>query len=247
MDQRRHKLIMKKKRPFGIRPAKQEEAGFFYALPREKDAELGCVGHVHIDFGHQGKEFWHSWWRRGPSELVSDEFHADLNQLVNYLREAGPLRSLDAMKEYCEVNGGEISGGWTRCYGYVAGTERYQFYLRCIPVLGDYQAYLTAFDKEVQLTNKLEKMYPTLIGYSASGERELHGIQEVAEFICEEGVHDNLIIETPDGERFLDTFGIYINRIADMEYREKLLEVLVPLKQGLENSTEVKNSMEMEM
>ena len=46
-----------------LRPASIEEAGLFYSqLDETKDAALGTVGHVRIDFGHGGKEFWHSWW-----------------------------------------------------------------------------------------------------------------------------------------------------------------------------------------
>lgn len=37
-----------------LRPVSPEEAGFFYALPPEKDKELGVVGHVRIDFGCGG-------------------------------------------------------------------------------------------------------------------------------------------------------------------------------------------------
>ena len=37
-----------------------DEAGIFYAMPPEKDELLGAVGHVRIDFGQDGKEFWHT-------------------------------------------------------------------------------------------------------------------------------------------------------------------------------------------
>jgi hypothetical protein len=43
----------------------------------EKDAELGCIGHVRMDFGHGGKEFWHTWWPRGDETLNSPEFKAE--------------------------------------------------------------------------------------------------------------------------------------------------------------------------
>ena len=42
-------------------PAFPEEAGPFYALTLEEDEALGTAGHVRIDFGHSGKEFWHNW------------------------------------------------------------------------------------------------------------------------------------------------------------------------------------------
>lgn len=60
------------------------------------------------------------------------------------------------MVNYCLHHGGHINGGWTQCYGYVAETDRYRFCLRCIPVHGDYNAYLTAFDLREQEMNMRE-------------------------------------------------------------------------------------------
>lgn len=62
--------------------------------------------------------------------------------------------------------------------------------------------------------------YPLLIGHSPAGRTELHSMQEVADFICTQGLYDDLLIKTADDEPFISTFGIYIDRIADMEYRE---------------------------
>ncbi len=39
-----------------------------------------------------------------------------------------------------------------------------------------------------------------------------------------------------EGKELLDTFRIYINKISDMEYREELLKVLVPMQQEAENA-----------
>ncbi|MDE7244753.1 MAG: hypothetical protein K2O18_12375, partial [Oscillospiraceae bacterium] len=49
-----------------LRPASPEEAGLFYTLSREKDEDLGTIGHVRIDFGSSKTAFHHSWWPRGP-------------------------------------------------------------------------------------------------------------------------------------------------------------------------------------
>ena len=39
-----------------------------------------------------------------------------------------------------------------------------------------------------------------------------------------------------EGKELLDTFGIYINKISDMEYREELLKVLIPMQHEVENA-----------
>lgn len=80
----------------------------------------------------------------------------------------------------------------------------------------------------------IEEKYPVLIGHSIAGRTRLHSIQDVADFICVHGQHGDLTITQKDGTPFLYTFGIYINKIADMEYREELLKVLIPQQHEVE-------------
>ena len=136
-----------------MRPASSNEAGLFFALPPEQDEALGAIGHVRIDFGRSGSEFWHTWHPRGPAELNSPEFKTELQEVVDELRKS-VLKNFSAMTGYCRGHGGEISGGWVQNYGYIAETENYCYCLRCNPVPGDYQAYLTCFDKQVQEMNQ---------------------------------------------------------------------------------------------
>lgn len=148
---------------FEMRPASPDEAGIFYALPPEKDEELGAIGHVRINFGHHGQEFWHTWWPRGPEELNSPDFGEELNQVVNQLRR-GVLKDLDTMERWCQSHGGEIDGGWCQNYGYVVETDRYRYCLRCTPVPNDYQACLTCFDKQAQALYQTQKQEPVMGG-----------------------------------------------------------------------------------
>lgn len=82
-----------------VRPASPEEAGLFYAQTPEQDEALGAIGHVRIDFGHGGKEFWHTWHPRGAEELNSPEFKAELDEVVGQLRES-VLQDLSSMHSY---------------------------------------------------------------------------------------------------------------------------------------------------
>ena len=141
---------------YEIRPALSEEAGFFYAMPPEKDAELGCIGHVRIDFGRGGDRFYHTWHPRGPEDLTTQGFKDELTEVVDAMRES-VLKNFAAMTGYCRGHGGEISGGWVQNYGYIVETENYQYCLRCNPAPGDYQAYLTCFDKRVQEMNQAKE------------------------------------------------------------------------------------------
>ena len=110
--------------PFALRPASIEEAGLFYSqLDETKDAALGTVGHVRIDFGHGGKEFWHSWWPHNGDQFNTGEFKGELQAFVDMLRTDGPLKDLATMRNYCNRNGGSITEDG-RSFGYIAETER---------------------------------------------------------------------------------------------------------------------------
>ena len=104
---------------FTARPASIEEAGLFYSEPeQEKDAALGTVGHVRLDFGHSGKEFWHTWWPHNGDIFNTPEFKADLQTVVDALRADGPLKDLSTMRQFCDQYRGAITED-SRSFGYV--------------------------------------------------------------------------------------------------------------------------------
>ena len=152
-------LYSEGKEQFHIRPARPDEAGLFYTPHPEEDKRLGTVGHVRMDFGRSGNEFWHTWWPRGPEELNSPVFKAELQEVVDTLRES-VLKNRFAMERFCYARGGKISGGWTQNYGYIVETEHYRYCLRCNPSPGDYNAYLTFFDLDVQRQNMAQEEAP---------------------------------------------------------------------------------------
>ena len=143
-------------------PASPKDAGLFYAQTPERDEELGAIGHVRIDFGYEGKEFWHTWWPRGPEELNTQEFREELGVVVNDLRK-GVLKDLASMRRCCSGSEGAIGGG-TCCqnYGFTLETERYLYRLRCSPIEGDYQCYLSCFDKQAQQMRLTKKRLQAL-------------------------------------------------------------------------------------
>ena len=137
---------------FRVRPAQPEEAGAFFAQTPEQNAQMGAIGCVRMDFGKRGTAFWHTWHPRGREELNSPEFKAELQQVVDKLRET-VLKDFSSMRRFCYENGGKIPGGWSQNYGYVVETEHYEYCLRCNPVEGDYQAYLSCYDLNEQKIN----------------------------------------------------------------------------------------------
>lgn len=167
-------------RKFVLRPASPDEAGLFYALTPKEDETLGTIGHVRLDFGRSGTEFWHTWHPRGPESLNSPEFKAELGEVMDELRKS-VLKNFAAMTGYCHGHSGEIPGGWAQNYGYIVETERYRYCLRCNPVQGDYHGYLTAFDLRIQRMHQRDHLVGR-VSY-ASGEN----------------------MEFTDGERYLQT------------------------------------------
>lgn len=85
----------------------------------------------------------------------------------------------------------------------------------------------------------VSEKYPLLIGHSLAGRTRLRSMQEVANFICTHGQYSDLMVTTTDGKPFLSTFGIYIDRIADMEYREELLKILIPMQMEIDGTAEM--------
>lgn len=95
--------------------------------------------------------------------------------------------------------------------------------------------FKTVMETENTRRSKM-KDYNKLIGISDNTRKELNSIEEVAQFICKEGLVSDVRIEQGDGSLLLDTFGTFINKITDMEYREELLKVLVPMQKKLDGS-----------
>lgn len=141
---------------FHIRPARPDEAGLFYTPHPEEDKRRGTIGHIRMDFGRSGNEFWHTWWPRGPEELNSPAFKAELQEVVDTMRE-DVLKSRFAMERFCYDHGGKITGGYVQNYGYIVETEHYRYCLRCNPSPGDYNGYLTAYDLDVQRQNMAQE------------------------------------------------------------------------------------------
>lgn len=136
---------------FELRPASSEDAGYYYGLMPDQDEALGTIGYIRIDFGSNGREWWSTWHPRGAEKLNTPEFRAELDALVNELRQdGGPIHDLASMERYCHSHGGEIQGGCRQDYGYEVETENYLYRIRCSPGHGDYHCYLSCFDKYQQ-------------------------------------------------------------------------------------------------
>ena len=155
MKEVKQKPVQQNKLNIQLRPASIEEAGLFYSQMEEgEDRSLGTVGHLRMDFGHGGQEFWSSWWKHNGDHFNTPEFREELQQVVDELRRRGPLKDLKAMRSYCDSHGGAIEDKGATC-GYIAETEHYRYCLRCTPLPGHYQGYLYCYDlRQQRMTQK---------------------------------------------------------------------------------------------
>ena len=139
---------------FEIRPVAQEEAHLFYSND-DKDQEFCCIGHLRGDFGHKGREFWHTWFDH-QSALNTPEFKADIAAVVNELRTQGLLKDLGSMANYCyKHNEAKIQGTWNpHTYGFRVNTERYRYCIRCSLQQEDYNFYVYCYKNENELLHE---------------------------------------------------------------------------------------------
>lgn len=171
--------------PVHFRPASIEEAGLFYSqMDEAEDAVLGTVGHIRMDFGASGKEFYHTWWPHNGDQFNTGEFKDELQKFVDMLRADGPLTNLASMRNYCYQHGGKITEDG-RCFGYIAETEHYRYCLRCTPSPGEYQGYLYSYDLRQQRMAQQAKPVGR-ITYASGEEQTFTDTQKYLDTIREE-------------------------------------------------------------
>ena len=84
-----------------------------------------------------------------------------------------------------------------------------------------------------------------LIGHSLAGNRRLHNIQEVAEFILKHGQYGNLNITYEDNSFFLETQGTCITKIVDTDYEKELVVIIKSLQSREESIGAIEQNMNM--
>ena len=129
--------------------------------------EQACIGHLRGDFG-RGTEFWTAWWDH-HEELKGQEFKDELDHLVNSLRESGPLKDLRSMERFCREHAQARMSpkAGTEYYGFRVDTPQRRYYLRFLPLRGNYNFYIYCYQtdkferaaelppKEVEMSDKI--------------------------------------------------------------------------------------------
>ena len=75
-----------------------------------------------------------------------------------------------------------------------------------------------------------------LIGHYEGESKQLKSIEEVADFICQNGKYVDVVI-TNNGEPFITTIGIYLDKVADIRYRAQLMPILTKKQEQIFSET----------
>ena len=131
------------------RPLTPTEQKYTYAQSMQLEGQTGTIGHLRGDFATTGYGFYTTWFD-SRTQWKSDEFKADLDTVINALREdKGLLHNRYDMSAFARhFPESAIKGNYCTEYGFRVDTEKHAFLLRCNPTKGDYNFYCYCYVKE---------------------------------------------------------------------------------------------------
>ena len=126
-----------------LRPMTQAEQAYCYSQSQQISGQTGLIGHLRADFGSNGTGFFSN-FSDFRKDLKSEDFKAEINEVINALREdnqfGGILAGRTAMSKYCKKHpGSSIEPDYN--YGFRADTDHYSYMLRVTPKKGEYNLY----------------------------------------------------------------------------------------------------------
>ena len=126
-----------------LRPMTQAEQAYCYSQSQQISGQTGLIGHLRADFGSNGTGFFSNFFDF-RKDLKSEDFKAEINEVINALREdqrfGGILAGRTAMSKYCHRHpDSSIEPDYN--YGFRADTTNYSYMLRVTPKRGEYNLY----------------------------------------------------------------------------------------------------------
>lgn len=111
-------------------------------------AENRCIGHLRADFGGTGREYHSSWYSHTAEKYNDAHFRKVFNATVKELHK-NLLKNRASMRKYIRENPTDILEYNPDVHGYMKEVDKYEFYIRCTPEPGYYDAYIYCYIKEV--------------------------------------------------------------------------------------------------
>ena len=114
------------------------------------EGQTGCIGHLRADMGEDGKGFFKTWkdHRENLStEEFQQEFESVLNALVGDEQYGGFLKSLDAMRDFCQERPESgFNDGFA--FGFRADTAQYAYLIRLQPYKGEENLFIYCYRRD---------------------------------------------------------------------------------------------------
>lgn len=146
----RNGAIYEPEQSYILQALKQSEKNLFFS-PSVNEPNPNLIGYMRGDFGANGREFHHSWFDYQQT-LNTPEFKADMTKAVDTFRE-GILKNFSTVYHQCNHSRNtKINDNGRENHGFKANAGKYQYFLRVVPQLNDYNFYLYCYDKEPERT-----------------------------------------------------------------------------------------------
>ncbi len=130
-----------------LRPMTLEERLYSYTQSSQIGSQTGNIGHLRADMGSNGTSFYSTWFDC-RSDLKTDEFKEEFDDLINSLREEGsPLHNRSALSAYCFAHPEAASEDFQDFF-FRADTEDYSYMMRLDPNRGEYNQYCYPYKRE---------------------------------------------------------------------------------------------------
>ena len=132
-----------------LRELTQPEQKYTYRQSHQLDAQTECIGYLRGDFGSTGKEFYSSWFDN-MAYLKTPEFQAELDTVVNALRESpqygGILADRSSLSSACHQSTTPKFGRDES--GFRVNTKDHAYLLRLNSSPGDYNFYIYCYQRD---------------------------------------------------------------------------------------------------
>lgn len=134
-----------------FRTATKAEQMYCYTQSMQIMAQCGCIGHLRVDMGSSGHEFY-SRWDDHFGKLKDDGFKEEFDQVIQTLRTdenyGSVLQDRAAMNRFCWSHVDAQMENLSCEFAFRADTEKYAYLFRLNTKRGEYNLYCYCYVKE---------------------------------------------------------------------------------------------------
>ncbi len=136
-----------------LRTAKKNEMIYTFRQSQQLKMQTGYVGYLRGDFGSNGNKFYSTWMDEIKDQKTL-EFQLEFDDVINALRDdpkyRGILHHFEDMKLLCSTRPQSRipNVSMSDSYAFRVDTDKYAYLIRCMTHKGDYNFYVTAYEKD---------------------------------------------------------------------------------------------------